>query len=139
MMWREGGDRASDSLFAFSAVAIHWANGCQWHMYSVVKSFCQQSHKPTVRKSVQNQPLHAIYVRAAAALGGARGETCPEPTIVPSYYTTADAVISLESVFVVEIMLTCRDGAQNVTLYADVNGKQFPITRGQDVGRYQVS
>uniref|UniRef100_A0A8C4RBQ4 Translocon-associated protein subunit delta n=1 Tax=Erpetoichthys calabaricus TaxID=27687 RepID=A0A8C4RBQ4_ERPCA len=31
------------------------------------------------------------------------------------------------------------NGAQNVTLYADVNGKQFPITHGQDVGHYQVS
>ncbi|MGH0182870.1 UNVERIFIED_CONTAM: hypothetical protein FKN15_010443 [Acipenser sinensis] len=28
---------------------------------------------------------------------------------------------------------------QNVALYADVNGKQFPVTRGQDIGRYQVS
>ncbi|CAM2109940.1 unnamed protein product [Caretta caretta] len=81
----------------------------------------------------------AVLLAAAAALGGATGETCPEPTIVPSYYTTADAVISSESVFVVEIALTCRNGAQNVALYADVNGKQFPVTRGQDVGRYQVS
>lgn len=91
------------------------------------------------------------------------GEPCPEPTIVPSYYTTSDAVISSESVFVVEISLACKNGAQvsprggawgdaaaapprltaasspqNVALYADVNGKQFPVTRGQDVGRYQV-
>nr|XP_048689347.1 translocon-associated protein subunit delta isoform X2 [Caretta caretta] len=80
----------------------------------------------------------AVLLAAAAALGGATGETCPEPTIVPSYYTTADAVISSESVFVVEIALTCRNGAQNVALYADVNGKQFPVTRGQDVGRYQA-
>uniref|UniRef100_A0A8B9Y922 Translocon-associated protein subunit delta n=1 Tax=Bos mutus grunniens TaxID=30521 RepID=A0A8B9Y922_BOSMU len=29
--------------------------------------------------------------------------------------------------------------AQNMALYADVSGKQFPVTRGQDVGRYQVS
>ncbi|NXR01052.1 SSRD protein, partial [Sagittarius serpentarius] len=64
------------------------------------------------------------------------GEPCPEPTIVPSYYTTSDAVISSESVFVVEIYALCP---QNVALYADVNGKQFPVTRGQDVGRYQVS
>ncbi|XP_063490362.1 translocon-associated protein subunit delta isoform X5 [Symphalangus syndactylus] len=27
----------------------------------------------------------------------------------------------------------------NMALYADVGGKQFPVTRGQDVGRYQVS
>ena len=26
-----------------------------------------------------------------------------------------------------------------MALYADVSGKQFPVTRGQDVGRYQVS
>ncbi|XP_072421711.1 LOW QUALITY PROTEIN: translocon-associated protein subunit delta [Chiloscyllium punctatum] len=32
-----------------------------------------------------------------------------------------------------------KNGAHNVALYADVNGKQFPVTRGQDVGRYQVS
>uniref|UniRef100_A0A8C9FWN0 Translocon-associated protein subunit delta n=1 Tax=Pavo cristatus TaxID=9049 RepID=A0A8C9FWN0_PAVCR len=73
----------------------------------------------------------------AAALRSA-AEPCPEPTIVPSYYTTSDAVISSESVFVVEISLACKNGAQNVALYADVNGKQFPVTRGQDVGRYQV-
>ncbi|TFJ96054.1 NADH dehydrogenase [Platysternon megacephalum] len=54
----------------------------------------------------------ALLLAAAAALGGARGEPCPEPTIVPSYYTTADAVISSESVFVVEIALSCRNGAQ---------------------------
>lgn len=39
-------------------------------------------------------------------------EPCPEPTIVPSYYTTSDAVISTESVFVVEISLACKNGAQ---------------------------
>ncbi|XP_070597467.1 translocon-associated protein subunit delta isoform X2 [Erythrolamprus reginae] len=72
-------------------------------------------------------------------LGFDGGETCTEPVISPSYYTTSDAVISSETVFVVEISLTCKNGAQNVALYADVNGKQFPVTRGQDVGRYQVS
>ncbi|XP_078063436.1 translocon-associated protein subunit delta [Mustelus asterias] len=66
-------------------------------------------------------------------------DTCTEPTIVPSYYTTSDAVISSETVFIVEISLTCKNGAQNVVLYADISGKQFPVTRGQDVGRYQVS
>ncbi|XP_020648666.1 translocon-associated protein subunit delta [Pogona vitticeps] len=76
---------------------------------------------------------------AVLLLSGVRAETCTEPAISPSYYTTSDAVISSETVFVVEISLTCKNGAQNVALYADVNGKQFPVTRGQDVGRYQVS
>ncbi|KAK2507753.1 hypothetical protein MC885_009019 [Smutsia gigantea] len=98
-------------------------------------------------------------------------EACVEPQITPSYYTTTDAVISTETVFIVEISLTCKNrvqvqqrhsrccgqhsGAsaagwredespfiprpQNMALYADVSGKQFPVTRGQDVGRYQVS
>ncbi|XP_021079162.1 translocon-associated protein subunit delta isoform X3 [Mesocricetus auratus] len=66
-------------------------------------------------------------------------ETCLEPQINPSYYTTSDAVISTETVFIVEISLTCKNRVQNMALYADVGGKQFPVTRGQDVGRYQVS
>uniref|UniRef100_A0A2K6TI62 Translocon-associated protein subunit delta n=1 Tax=Saimiri boliviensis boliviensis TaxID=39432 RepID=A0A2K6TI62_SAIBB len=66
-------------------------------------------------------------------------EACMEPQITPSYYTTSDAVISTETVFIVEISLTCENGVQNMALYADVGGKQFPVTRGQDVRRYQVS
>ncbi|XP_035761479.1 translocon-associated protein subunit delta [Neolamprologus brichardi] len=66
------------------------------------------------------------------------GESCTDPVITPSAYTTSDAVISSESVFIVELSLTCANGAQSVTLYADVNGRQFPVTRGQDVGKYQV-
>ncbi|XP_039631993.1 translocon-associated protein subunit delta [Polypterus senegalus] len=66
-------------------------------------------------------------------------ETCTDPDFTSSYYTTSDAVIASETAFIVEISLTCKNGAQNVALYADVNGKQFPVTRGQDVGRYQVS
>ncbi|XP_043856970.1 LOW QUALITY PROTEIN: translocon-associated protein subunit delta-like [Dromiciops gliroides] len=66
-------------------------------------------------------------------------EPCTDPVITPSYYTTSDVVISTETVFIVEISLMCKNRAQNVALYADVNGKQFPVTRGQDIGRYQVS
>ncbi|XP_067880401.1 translocon-associated protein subunit delta [Heterodontus francisci] len=76
---------------------------------------------------------------AAAVVCLCAADTCTEPAIVPSYYTTSDAVISSETVFIVEISLTCKNGAQNVALYADVNGRQFPVTRGQDIGRYQVS
>nr|ACO08138.1 Translocon-associated protein subunit delta precursor [Oncorhynchus mykiss] len=67
------------------------------------------------------------------------GESCSDPVITPSAYTTSDAVISSESVFIVELSLACTNGAQSVVLYADVNGRQFPVTRGQDVGKYQVS
>ena len=102
-------------------------------------------------------------------------DSCTDPVISPSAYTTNDAVISSESVFIVELSLACANGAQvnvhlqhsfvwtynkvifwgaapcllcsvtrnilchqSVALYADVNGRQFPVTRGQDVGKYQV-
>ncbi|XP_054859424.1 translocon-associated protein subunit delta [Eublepharis macularius] len=108
---------------------------------------------PPSRRVATRQPFLSAAAMAGAGVGpaglaallllallsGARAETCTEPAISPSYYTTSDAVISSETVFVVEISLTCKNGAQNVALYADVNGKQFPVTRGQDVGRYQVS
>uniref|UniRef100_A0A4X2LQ79 Translocon-associated protein subunit delta n=1 Tax=Vombatus ursinus TaxID=29139 RepID=A0A4X2LQ79_VOMUR len=63
---------------------------------------------------------------------------CADPVITPSYYTTSDTVISTKTVFIVEISQTCKNGAQNVAL-GDVNGKQFPVIRSQDTGRYQVS
>lgn len=39
-------------------------------------------------------------------------EACVEPQISPSYYTTSDAVISTETVFIVELSLTCKNRAQ---------------------------
>lgn len=40
------------------------------------------------------------------------GESCTDPAITPSAYTTSDAVISSESVFIVELSLACANGAQ---------------------------
>ncbi|XP_026776742.1 translocon-associated protein subunit delta [Pangasianodon hypophthalmus] len=80
-----------------------------------------------------------IVALVAFCLTLCAADTCTEPVISTSSYTTADAVISSETVFIVELSLACGNGAQSVALYADVNGKQFPVTRGQDVGKYQVS
>lgn len=82
---------------------------------------------------VTKAAFFALLVCACSA------ESCTDPVIIPSAYTTNDAVISSESVFIVELSLACANGAQSVALYADVNGRQFPVTRGQDVGKYQVS
>lgn len=83
--------------------------------------------------------LRALALLLLSGLSCCSAEACVEPQITPSYYTTTDAVISTETVFIVEISLTCKNRVQNMALYADVSGKQFPVTRGQDVGRYQVS
>ena len=39
-------------------------------------------------------------------------DSCTDPVISPSAYTTNDAVISSESVFIVELSLACANGAQ---------------------------
>nr|XP_055045152.1 translocon-associated protein subunit delta [Misgurnus anguillicaudatus] len=83
--------------------------------------------------------MRVITAILALCLGLCAAETCTDPVISPSSYTTTDALISSETVFIVELSLACANGAQSVALYADVNGKQFPVTRGQDVGKYQVS
>ena len=45
-------------------------------------------------------------------------DSCTDPVISPSAYTTNDAVISSESVFIVELSLACANGAQvNVNLH----------------------
>uniref|UniRef100_A0A8C1Z9G8 Translocon-associated protein subunit delta n=1 Tax=Cyprinus carpio TaxID=7962 RepID=A0A8C1Z9G8_CYPCA len=83
--------------------------------------------------------MRVITAILALCLSLSAAETCTDPAISPSSYTTTDALISSETVFIVELSLVCSNGAQSVALYADVNGKQFPVTRGQDVGKYQVS
>ncbi|KTG44275.1 hypothetical protein cypCar_00004649 [Cyprinus carpio] len=83
--------------------------------------------------------MRVITAILALCLSLCAAETCTDPAISPSSYTTTDALISSETVFIVELSLVCSNGAQSVALYADVNGKQFPVTRGQDVGKYQVS
>ncbi|XP_030624868.1 translocon-associated protein subunit delta [Chanos chanos] len=83
--------------------------------------------------------MRFIVAVLALFVGVCAAETCTDPVISPSSYTTTDALISSETVFIVELSLACANGAQSVALYADVNGKQFPVTRGQDVGKYQVS
>ncbi|XP_078463514.1 translocon-associated protein subunit delta [Lampetra planeri] len=75
----------------------------------------------------------------AASVALASGELCADPAVVSSSYSTSDGVLATDTVFIVEVSLYCGSEAQNVALYADVDGKQFPVTKGQDVGRYQVS
>lgn len=52
------------------------------------------------------------YINLFVYLPWVTGESCTDPVITPSAYTTSDAVISSESVFIVELSLTCGNGAQ---------------------------
>uniref|UniRef100_A0A8D2DH76 Translocon-associated protein subunit delta n=1 Tax=Sciurus vulgaris TaxID=55149 RepID=A0A8D2DH76_SCIVU len=56
--------------------------------------------------------LGALALLLLFGLSCCSAEACVEPQITPSYYTTSDAVISTETVFIVEISLTCKNRVQ---------------------------
>lgn len=56
--------------------------------------------------------LGALALLLLSGLSCCSAEACVEPQITPSYYTTSDAVISTETVFIVEISLTCKNRVQ---------------------------
>ena len=53
-----------------------------------------------------------------------------EPQITPSYYTTSDAVISTETVFIVEISLTCKNRVQVRQQGFSQEGKGSEVGKG---------
>ncbi|KAI4888911.1 hypothetical protein NFI96_028869 [Prochilodus magdalenae] len=107
--------------------------------FSDVKTFAKAEFALGSQQPATEKMMRIITAVLALCLGLCAAETCTDPAISTSSYTTTDALISSETVFIVELSLVCGNGAQTVALYADVNGKQFPVTRGQDVGKYQVS
>ncbi|KAK3579377.1 hypothetical protein CHS0354_029679 [Potamilus streckersoni] len=68
------------------------------------------------------------------------GDSCVGPSVQSKYYVTREAAASVDTVFIVEFQLTCKNGLKNMNLYADVNGKLLPVTKTDDSkNKYQVS
>lgn len=84
---------AGSKVFHVSLADEMWELGSGW-------SLC-----PPVQHA-QARPYPGILCLLSTA------EACMEPQITPSYYTTSDAVISTETVFIVEISLTCKNRVQ---------------------------
>merc|ERR1712179_635509 len=62
-------------------------------------------------------------------LSAAQCETCQLPEIIPSSY----------SAFLVEFQLKCVNGLKEISLYADIGDKQFPVTKSAQGDKYQIS
>ncbi|CAN8018602.1 unnamed protein product [Ixodes persulcatus] len=67
------------------------------------------------------------------------GETCEKPEVTHKLYTTTDGLIVANIAFIAEFDVKCRNGAKDLALYADVNGKVLPAVRSLDTSGYQVS
>jgi len=65
------------------------------------------------------------------------GDTCTGPQVKTSVYTTTEATASSDTVFIVQFSLTCKNGAKNVNLYADINGKTVAVTQAAEGSEYQ--
>ncbi|KAK3103160.1 hypothetical protein FSP39_016900 [Pinctada imbricata] len=68
-----------------------------------------------------------------------RGETCLQPSVKADYYTTTEAVASIDTVFVVQFLLTCKNNLRDINLYADIQGKTIPVTKTNKDDSYQIS
>ncbi|KAI0239856.1 Translocon-associated protein subunit delta [Lamellibrachia satsuma] len=67
------------------------------------------------------------------------GDTCLSPIVSPQVYSTSEASLTSETAVIIEFSLTCKNGLKDLNLYADFNGKTFPVSRVQETNRYQVS
>ncbi|XP_013386033.1 translocon-associated protein subunit delta-like [Lingula anatina] len=67
------------------------------------------------------------------------GDTCLRPSVVSQTYTSSEAMMATETVVIVEFTLTCANNLKDVNLYAEINGRTLPATRGQNSKTYQVS
>ncbi|XP_022297664.1 translocon-associated protein subunit delta-like [Crassostrea virginica] len=67
------------------------------------------------------------------------GDTCLSPEVKAETYTTTEAIVSTETVFVVQFSLTCKNKVRNINLYADINGRTLPVTKTDKPDVYQVS
>jgi len=67
------------------------------------------------------------------------GETCQAPQVKSHVYTTTEAQMSSDTVVIIELSLSCKNGLTGLNLYADFNGRTYPASRLLDSDHYQVS
>nr|ABI52721.1 translocon associated complex TRAP delta-subunit [Argas monolakensis] len=67
------------------------------------------------------------------------GEICEKPEVTHKVYTTTDGLILANIAYIAEFTVTCKNGAKDVSLFADVKGDIVPAVRDPQGSRYQVS
>ncbi|KAK7102952.1 translocon-associated protein subunit delta-like [Littorina saxatilis] len=71
----------------------------------------------------------------------ANGDMCLGPQVTSQTYTTPEAIVSTETVFIVEFSVACKNGLKNINLYAEFGGKTVPASKiGEPNGnKFQLS
>jgi len=74
-----------------------------------------------------------------SALLNVYGESCEEPSVTSSTYTSTSLILSTQTAYVAEFAVTCKSGSGNMNLYAAVGGEIVPAAKVPEVDSYQVS
>lgn len=86
----------------------------------------------------QNMKSFAIPLITLVFASVVFGETCQKPEVISSTYVTEDATILTNVAFTTQFTLTCSNGAKDISLYAEVEGKALPAVRLSADNKYQV-
>ncbi|GLH15148.1 hypothetical protein R5R35_007587 [Gryllus longicercus] len=66
-------------------------------------------------------------------------DTCTNPQVAATAYTTNDATVLTNIAFVAEFQLSCSSKVNSLPLYAEINGRTVPAARLSEANKYQVS
>lgn len=80
----------------------------------------------------------AIFLLFAFVAQGYSSQICTNPTVSVSSFTTEDGTVITNVAYVSEFTLKCSNGATEVPLYAEVNGKTLPAVHVSK-DSYQIS
>lgn len=73
-----------------------------------------------------------FYVRTSILILGivsfACGQSCLNPEVSATSYTTQDATVLTSLAFIAEFTLKCGNGVKGIPLHAEVDGKTLPGT-----------
>lgn len=80
-----------------------------------------------------------IYIITIALIGSICAESCQNPKVEASYFTSLDATVVTQIAYITEFTLKCDNTLpENYGLYAEVDGKSLTAARiGEN--KYQVS
>jgi len=81
----------------------------------------------------------SFFTFVALALMAVTSFACESPEVTSDVYTTTDALLTKESVLIVELGVQCKNVVPELNLYADVMGSLVPATKIPGEEKFQVT
>jgi len=80
-----------------------------------------------------------LAILSIALVPFVHGDTCLAPQVTSKTYTTSESAVSVDTVFIVEFSLACKNELLGINLYADIGGRMLPATKTAETNKYQIS